>query len=76
VLLCVWAMEAARALAVAAVVSTLAAGLFRGDARVAPTRTMDPSTPWLATCGGGRDASMRSNDHTTHTLGAAPDRRR
>jgi hypothetical protein len=68
VLLCVWAMEAARALAVAAVVSTLAAGLFRGDARVAPTRTMDPSTPWLATCGGGRDASMRSNDHTMHTV--------
>ena len=68
VLLSVWAMEASRALAVAAVVSTLAAGLFRGDARVAPTRTMDPSTPWLATCGGGRDASMRSNDHTMHTV--------
>jgi hypothetical protein len=48
VLLSVWAMEATRSLAVAAVVSTLAAGLFRGDARLAPTRTMDPSTPWLA----------------------------
>ena len=56
VLLSVWAMEATRALAVAAVVSTLAAGLFRGDARLAPTRTMDPSTPWLAACG---DAARR-----------------
>ena len=68
VLLSMWAMEASRALAVAAVVSTLAAGLFRGDARVAPTRTMDPSTPWLATCGGGRDASARSNDPSKHTV--------
>ena len=56
VLLSVWAMEATRSLAVAAVVSTLAAGLFRGDARLAPTRTMDPSTPWLAACG---DAARR-----------------
>jgi hypothetical protein len=67
VLLSVWAMEASRALAVAAVVSTLAAGLFRGDARVAPTLTMDPSTPWLATCGGGRDAKA-SNDPSLHTV--------
>lgn len=66
VLLSVWAMEASRALAVAAVVSTLAAGLFRGDARLAPTRTMDPSTPWLAACGGGRDA--RSNDPSPHAF--------
>ena len=66
VLLSVWAMEASRALAVAAVVSTLAAGLFRGDARLAPTRTMDPSTPWLEACGGGRDA--RSNDPSPHAF--------
>ena len=51
VLLSVWAMEATRALAVAAVVSTLAAGLFRGDGRHGPARAMDPSTPWLAQCG-------------------------
>ena len=55
VLLSVWAMEATRALAVAAVVSTLAAGLFRGEGRNAPDRTMDPSTPWLAACGNDGD---------------------
>ena len=51
VLLSIWGMEAAKAFVVAAVVSTLASGLFHADADGQRATRTDASTPWRELCG-------------------------
>ena len=67
VLFSVWCMEAARAFVVAAVVSTLAAGLFRGEenGNDEPPKSMDPSVPWLDVC--HNDGVYVKNENCAHS---------